>query len=232
MAKLGCCATSFRMILIIMNTLFFIFGLLLLILGLVLKYTTVLNKFMNIDGISTLITSTTISGFLIFVIVIAVFCMVVSLFGLIGSCCTNRFFLICYEVVIVLLFLAQAIALMVLLFSSSKVEKEFKNGLNKTVEDINNKTSSYQSNCALMESLSSLFECCGANGPNDFKNVEDRYKCCDVRKNSTLGCGDKIVKSIKGNYVGFIVVPNSLILGIELFAIVTVPFLIGRIGRG
>ena len=131
MAKLGCCASSIRVFLILVNSIFFILGLLLLILGLVLKYTTVFNKFLNIDGISTLIKSTTITGFLIFVIVISVFCLVVSLFGLIGSCCTNRFFLICYEIVIVLLFLSQAIALMVLLFSSSKIEKEFRYSLTK-----------------------------------------------------------------------------------------------------
>ena len=215
MAKLGCCATI-------------ILGLS-LILGLVFKYTKVFNKFLVL--ISTLVKSTTITGFLIFVIVISVFCLVVSLFGLIGSCCTNRFFLICYEIVIVLLFLSQAIALMVLLFSSSKIEKEFKNGLNNTVNDIND-NKSYQSQCALMESLSGVFQCCGLNGPKDFTNPSDVYSCCDKKHNSTLGCGDKIVKDIKQNYVGFIVIPNSLILGIELFAVITVPFLIGRIGRG
>jgi hypothetical protein len=131
----------------------------------------------------------------------------------------------------VLLFLSQAIALMVLLFSSPKVEREFKTILNTTVSDINKNDTSYKSQCGFMGSLSEVFSCCGLNGPLDFKNPSDVYSCCDKKKNSTVGCGDKVVKDIKGNYVGFLVVPNSLILGIELFAIITVPFLIGRIGR-
>jgi hypothetical protein len=226
---LGCCAKSVRFFLILINSLFLTMGLIVLLTGLLLKFTSVFNDFTNVPGIDTLVKSSTITGVLTTLLVIGSFCVVISLFGLIGSCCTSKFFLVIYEILIILLFLSQFIALMVVLFSSGKVETEFREGLNKTVNHINKNDTDRSDSCKLSNTLSRLFKCCGSNSPNDF-NINDRKECC-YDANYSVGCGDKIIKDIKGNYIGYLVVPNVIILGVELFGMIMVPFLIGKIPK-
>jgi len=60
---------------------------------------------------------------------------------LLGALCASKFFLITYEVLLVLVFLGHGILLLVATFKSSEIENNFRKELNKTVDVINNPNS-------------------------------------------------------------------------------------------
>jgi hypothetical protein len=63
-----------------------------------------------------------------------------------------------------------------------EVEKLYRQELNKTMGDLNNKTFILNNNqtaigyCTAFKLLSELFECCGVNGPNVKEALENRVK--------------------------------------------------------
>jgi hypothetical protein len=153
--------------------------------------------------------------------------------GLIGACCANRFFLVIYELVLVLLFLAHGLLLIVGGIKSGEVEREFRSTLNTTVEKIrtsNRTADDHQSMCNAFKLVSELFECCGASSPADFDH-ELAAKCC-VQPMPVYGCSDRAVSVIKRNGINIIIIPNSVVLCFEFILILIVPFLIGRITKG
>ena len=233
--KIGAFAQCTRFLLAVINVIFLILGLVIFITAIVLRWgSSSFSKMINIDEISTLIEGAgSISAITIFFLILGGFIILLSLFGILGVKYMNRFFLIIYEIVIVCLFLAQVICLLVLLFSKSGIEKEYNKGLNKTIEDINGLKDNYDVKIKLMKDLSVLFKCCGANGPEDFKNqtlVTDKTVCFDYKGEYANGCGKKSVNTIENNVINLIVIPSSIILGIEFFAMIMVPFLVGKAG--
>lgn len=231
--NLGCFARSVRFLLVILNFVFLLLGIVVFITAAVLKWSTLFNKFINIDGIDSLIKVGSISTVSTILLVISGFAVGLSLFGICGAKYMNRFFLIIYEVLIVILFLVHGVSILVLVFSSSKIENEFRKGINSTIHDLNSndtKPSDFKAKCDLSFAISEIFHCCGAQEPNDFVNASLVEKCCK-RKDYKVACGDKVVSSIKNNAVNLLIIPNSVILAIELFGIIMVPFLIGRAGK-
>ena len=75
-----------------------------------------------------------------------------------------------------------------------------------------------------MKALSSVFECCGSNGPQDFLNTTFVEDCCISKV--YVGCGDKLVDTLKTNGIEIILIPNMILLGIELLLILIIPCLI------
>jgi hypothetical protein len=232
--KIGFIAQFTRFILAIINVIFLLVGLVVFITAIVLRWgSTSFNKLINIPDINKVIDSASqISGVTIFLLILGGFIILLSVFGLLGIKYMNRFFLIIYEIVVVIIFLAQIIALLVLVFSSSTIETEYRKGLNKTIENINSHPANATDDCALMKSLSNLFDCCGANGPQDFKNVTlvTGQICCSKPSLIQKGCADRSVDDIETNVINLVVIPSSVILGIEFFAMLMVPFLVGKAG--
>merc|ERR1719468_1135172 len=99
----------------------------------------------------------------------------------------------------------------------------------KTVTDLNDDPSK-QTNCDIMKTISTAFDCCGYEGPlNNATTAED---CCKVNKDKTIpkqGCNEKSINKIEKNALNFLIIPSAIILGIEVFVFITVPFLIGRV---
>lgn len=234
MASYGGFAQCTRFLLAIINVIFLILGLTVFITACVLRWgSTGFSKLINIEEISTLIEgASSINAITIFFLVIGGFIILLSLFGILGVKYMNRFFLIVYEIIIVCLFLAQIVAILVLVFSSSSIESEYRKSLNNTMDAIN-KDKDIDENCKLFKSISDVFHCCGINGPSDFVNqtlVTSKICCKDYTGDYSTGCADKSINSIEDNVVSLIVIPSSIILGIEFFAMVTVPFLVGKAG--
>ena len=236
--KIGAFAQCTRFLLIIINVLFLILGLTVFICAIVLKWggSTFSDLISNKD-LNTLINgASAISGVSVFFLILGGVIILLSLLGLLGAKYMNRFFLVLYEIVIIVLFLAQAISILVLVFSSSKIEKEYTKALNETITDINthnNDTQIITDKCKIMKSLSELFHCCGSTSPKDFLNqtlVTEKICCSEYTGDYADGCADKSIKKIKDNVVSFLVIPSSIILGIEFFAMITVPFLVGKAG--
>lgn len=231
----GCCGSFIRIVLTIINSLFLLIGLAIFIISAILRWSpdSFLKKIIDNNEVDSLINLSSLNSITIALMVFGGFIVLLSLIGLMGAICANRFFLVIYEIVIVCLFITHVIILIVAAFESSAIEKEFKKSMNGTIEVLNTPTSdpdTVTASCAALKFLSELFECCGAEGPQDFTyNTTFRYECCF--KNYTNGCTDKTISSVKSNGVNIIIIPNSIILGFELILVVLVPCLIGRIGR-
>jgi hypothetical protein len=188
---------------------------------------------MDKDEIGSLINLSSLDSITIALMVFAGFIILLSFVGLMGAICANRFFLVVYEIVIVCLFITHLIILIVAAFESSDIEKKFRKSMNDTIQVLNTPTSNpdtLTANCVALKFLSELFECCGAQGPQDFTyNTTFRYECCF--NNYTNGCTEKTISSVINNSTNIIIIPNSIILGLELILIILVPCLIGRISR-
>jgi hypothetical protein len=232
--KIGFCAQSARFFLTIINVLFLILGLVVFITGIVLRWgSTSFNKLINIPDINKIIDSAgSISGVTIFLLVLGGFIILLSFFGILGVRYMNRFFLVVYEVIVVAIFLAQIIAILVLVFSSSTIINEYKKALNGTMDDVNKNGADAGDKCQLFKGLSSVFDCCGANGPSDFLNqtlVTEKI-CCEKGDPNQKGCASQSVDEVQKNVINLVMIPSAVILGIEFFAMLTVPFLIGKAG--
>jgi hypothetical protein len=247
----GCFGSFIRLVLSLINLIFLLFGIALFLSSAFLKWgdLSMLNRAVgDLRQVKTVLDMSTIDFLSIALMILSGTIILISLFGLIGACCANRFFLVVYELVIIVLFLSHGVLLIACGLKSSDVEKEFRNSLNKTVQDLRrfsldqnimnntNNTSLLQqedlfkSKQQTMFFLSEMFECCGANGLRDFDDNEALLnKCCSVKVNR--GCADTIVSEIKANGINIVIIPNSVILCFEFIIILIVPFLIGRITR-
>ena len=231
--NLGFCGSSIRFLLIIINVLFFLMGLIVFIIAAVLKWTTVFNTFVNIKEIETLVKLGSIESVATVLLIVSVFAMIVSVVGMIGAKYANKFFLITYEIIVVLLFLTHGIAALVVAVGSSKLQSEFSDAMNKTIDNINSNETMpdvFDKDCNLMRNLSSVFKCCGANGPWDFTNATFSFECC-APEDYQVGCTDKIIKDVVEYSIHMIVVPSVIILLVEIFAILMVPILICRASK-
>ena len=229
---MGCCGSLLRFILGLINVLFLLIGIALVVCTSILKWANI-SKFKEISGLDKLINLTSIDAVAITLLCIGGFIILLSFIGLIGITCSNRGFLIVYEIVIVILFMAHLGALIALLVMSSKIETEFRKALNDTIITINNPTTSaseLKTKCEIMKGLSNLFTCCGANGPQDFANTANIANCCQDASVKN-GCADTSVDAIKKYSIYLLVIPTSVILFIELISIISVPFLIGQISN-
>ena len=145
----GCCGNFIRLLLGLFNIIFLLLGIALVVLTCLLKWSNVFSKVLNISTVQTLINLTAVDAVTIALLVIGAFAIVLSLVGLIGTICLSKPFLIIYEIVIILLFLAHLGALIYLLVQGSTIQKEFGNGINATVTAINYPSTSNQNTTQL-----------------------------------------------------------------------------------
>jgi hypothetical protein len=217
-----------KIILLTLNIVLFIVGLLVTILGLVLKYDKKFKELISFKELEKILDIGQINTITIMVISIGAFVMILSLLGVAGLVFLSKFLLITYQVIIIILFLAHGIGLLVYVFDRSTIEKGIKTGINKVVTNLNteaNNTNSYKTDCDIMKALSSLFTCCGSDSPNDFKNNTDAItNCCSTKSPEVqTGCSSKIINSIQENAKIYLIIPSCIILAVELIVIVMTP---------
>lgn len=231
--KIGCCGNMFRFILFVINFLFFLLGVVVFITAAVLKWGNTIEKLNDIPELKEISYVGSINTVAIIIMIVGAFITLLSLFGLLGVKFLNRPLLIIYESIVVLLFLTHGISILVIIFASSGIETKYKEILNNTMNDLNaNKHIS--TNCDVFKGLSEVFHCCGVTKPSDFINQTLTTECCAQDKNSnpyTDGCGDKSFNDLQKNAINLLIIPSAVILLVELFSIITVPFLIGRINK-
>lgn len=224
--NLGCCGSLFSMLLTILNVIFMILGILIFILAAVLKWG---SSVLDIDGIKDIIKFGSFDAVATLLLIFGAVIFGLALFGILGVRCASKFFLVIYEGIIIVLFLAHLISLIVLLFSESSIEGEFRGALNTTVTKLNeNKKPDGSVECIVMTGLSTAFACCGNKG-NDLLPSVGQICCSNYNSTASVGCTDKAISYLKDNAVSFIIIPSGVILLVELIVIVTVPFIMGKI---
>ena len=221
----GFCGSSVRCLLISANVCFLLLGLVAITTGAVAKLNIKeLNQFDEINAVRPMANG---------LLVVGAFALFVSLFGLIGAKYLNRFFLIFYLIAVLCMFLLHGVALIWLVANTSSIHNGYISAVNTTVNDLkqtnNNNSTKYQEECKFMLALSNFCDCCGFNGANDF-STDVATECCAKPYNQQDGCAQKSYNKLQSVSFYLIVVPSLVILAIELFAIIVVPFLIGKRG--
>lgn len=230
----GCCGGLFRTILVIINVIFLIVGAIFFGVGAFFKWSddSWFVQFINDPQVSNILVSnvTDTIGFLL--MGFGGFVMLLSIFGFIGAACANRFFLIIYEIITVILFLTHGVGFSLVLIYSPDFENSYRDLMKDFVRQINDPSASPESVtavCAAYKILSDSINCCGTNDRYDFKNQTLATLCC--RDPNSDGCMQMSIDLIKDNVTGYILIPNGVFLVIEFLVVLIVPFLIGRIGR-
>lgn len=230
--KLGCCGNIVRFFLLIINALFLVFGLTVFIAAAVLKWGNgALNKLADIKYMDDLVKVGSVGSIAVFLMILGGTIVILSFVGILGVKFMNKFFLVLYEIIVAVLFLAHLIALLVLIFGASKIEDTYKKELTNQLNKLNNNTE-YDIGCDLFKALSNTFHCCGVNSYKDF--TLNGTVCCDIDEetkkipNENVGCRDKSVELVKENAINLLIIPSAIILVVELFALSMVPCMIGK----
>ena len=231
--KIGFFGSVIRFLLGIINGIFLLLGFAIFLSAAILRWNSnsIINKINN-DAAKNILNFSVLDNVSLTFIIIGAFIIVVSLLGLFGIIFTNRFLLVIYEIIICSLFLAHVIILLYAVIKSSSLETELRKSLNQTIERINDNSMSpdmQKEDCDALKFLSQLFECCGANNLNDFTNKTMIEMCCV--QNTTNGCSDKIISTVKTDGANIIIIPNAVILLFEFLILISVPLLISRVSR-
>ena len=231
---MSCSGSLFQFIFGLINIIFLLIGIALIVITSVFKWSNI-SSLKKISDLEALFHLTQIDAVTIALLCLGGFIVVLSVIGLIGVCYEDRCFLIIYDIITVILFLAHVAALIVLLKMTPDLEKQYRASLDSIVDGINERKNQndFERKCKLMNVLSAFFTCCGSKGPQDFKSDTERNACC---KNGALamkqpGCADTSVNYIKKYSTNFLVIPTCVIVFIELLAIVSVSLLIGRLNQ-
>lgn len=231
----GCCGSFIRVVLSLINIIFLIFGIAIFLLAALIKWGDIssISRLINNEDIKSIIDMSVFNTVAVVLLIFGGFIILLSLIGLIGACCANRFFLVIYELVIIALFLAHGCILIVGGIKSSDVEKEFRKTLNQTAHSLtssNMTETEFKTKCQGFKIISQFFSCCGAESPSDF-NKTLQQECC-YGQTQVYGCSQQLISTVKTHGINVIIIPNSVILCFEFLLILIVPFLIGRITKG
>lgn len=229
---LGGFGSTIRFVLMIVNFLFFIIGLVLCITACILKWGTSLTKLIDIDEVKDIVNSESINNVATLLLILSVFIMIVSLIGFVSVKFMNRKLMLIYEIVVGVVFLIHVIAVLVIVFGWSSLEKEFRDGFSKIIDSINTNSSDFQVDCNVSHDISALFKCCGAEGPDDFVNHTLVETCCKSADLKTPGCSTKVVNALKDITHNLLIVPSIILFIIEFLALVFVPLLMRRVKSG
>lgn len=185
----GFCGKVGTVFLVIINIIFFLMGLGLVIAG-ALALTDVSN--INTDHIKPILDSIPVGSFeagslvknlTTLIIVIGAFILLIAGLGLFGACCQNKFMLVTYAV-LVLILLVMKIAVIILWFTmKNTVENEVKDKLFVSLKD-NYKEDTLTNSNSISNAWNYMFmtlDCCGVNPVVSTKNdFDSTYWCNDV----------------------------------------------------
>lgn len=111
----GCFGSFIRIILSLINIVFLLCGLAVFLIAAALKWadTTLISRFIKDEGIRSIIDVSAFDTVSWALLVLGAFIVLLSLIGLIGACCANRFFLVIYEIILIMLFLSHGVLLII-----------------------------------------------------------------------------------------------------------------------
>ena len=76
-----------------------------------------------------------------------------------------------------------------------------------------------------MKTMSDMYKCCGAYGPEDFNNQGDIKNCCSNEPQQS-GCGRKSNNVVRQVFDLAFVLPNSIVLAFEFIVVLMASFLV------
>ncbi|XP_055995211.1 CD151 antigen-like [Ostrea edulis] len=180
---MGCGSAIGKAFLVTVNTIFTILGLVLLIIGcivkfnkeLVTKYADELFKVIKLESANLNLDELLSSSAVVFIIV-GVVILIVGVLGCLGACCGWRAFLVIYAIIVFLVLIAEIAGVVLAAFMKKDVEKVVKDGLKKSITEFY-KGDEFQEPVTLAwNSIFIEFDCCGVDNYMDFDNATNWNK--------------------------------------------------------
>ncbi|XP_002161461.1 23 kDa integral membrane protein [Hydra vulgaris] len=175
----------------------------------------------------------------VFIIAVGVIVFVIGFLGCCGAIKENYCMVMVFSVLLGLIFILEIVAGILGFIYKNKVQEYAVDGLKRAVKEYENKDEPGASE--LLDWAQLKFECCGANGPSDYKNLTKNETCgttqgvktCHKNKDcakklNNEGCKSKFEQFIKKNLVVVGVIALSIAF-IQLLGIVFACYLMKAI---
>jgi len=216
-----CCGEFIRIILFVLNFIFWAAGGVILGVGIYVK--------VQLDQLKTLeVSHDTLNTSALFLISLGCIVFVVGLLGCCGSLTQNRCMLLLYFSLVTIIFIGEIALAIAVYYNKDGVTDSIKDQFKDCMGKYSNKTEEICRDT--IDSLQSVLKCCGINKPTDWKNYTMETppsSCCIDGKNCTYtencfkdGCYNTINDFVNTNakYIGFGVLGVALVelLGMSL----------------
>lgn len=166
---------SSRAWMLILNTFFFLMGFGILSIGLWSQFDKNFSVLWNSLELSKVIDAKGLNGASLLLILSGLSSVIVSFVGLYGSLKKDKCFLTTYCLLMCIILILEIAAASVFISYNTQARIQLEIGLNKTVEQIN--TNEDKAAIQVMNTIQTVFKCCGCNGPMDYKNLTSMHSC-------------------------------------------------------
>jgi hypothetical protein len=224
----GCLGTIVKFLLGLLNLLFLILGSTIIVLISVLRWSNFnWSELIRNAIIQSVLNITMLNIVSFFLLGFGGLMVLLGIIGLIGVCCTNKGFLVFYEVILGALFVIHLSLFIFVVVKTIALGQRNRQDISDTVFSVNYRTSNWEHKCEFLKLYSTVFKCCGDKGPEDFYLTSDKEDCCNDYKSFSRGCRYSIRL-----YNKFFLIPNAILLSLELITFISFIFLIRHIGQG
>jgi len=217
---------SSRAMLFMLNGLFFLMGCAIMSVGFWAQYDSNFSTLWSSLEVSKLMDARTLNGASLLLIISGLSSIIVSFIGLYGALNKDKCFLTTYTLLMSVIFMLELAAAVVFLSYENQSYDKLREGLNDTVAKINEDNDKVSIN--VMNTVQTIFKCCGCEGPNDYKNLTMMHSC-ETTKSTPLvpdyyqdGCYQSIVHYIKSHMPILFGVSISIILLQVIFLVISV----------
>ena len=197
-----CTSLSSRTSLLALNTIFFFCGAGIFAIGLWSQYDKNFAALWNSFEVSKVIDAKALYGASLLLILSGLASVLVSFVGMYGAFKNDRCFLTTYCLFICAILIVEIAAAAVFISYQSEARDKLREGLNLTVNKINAEEDKIS--LKVMDTIQTVFQCCGCEGPNDYRNLT-QMKSCETKKSTAYfpdyyqnGCFMTII-----NYIGY-----------------------------
>ncbi|CAF2840990.1 unnamed protein product [Rotaria sp. Silwood2] len=213
-----------RIVLLVLNIIFLIFGFSILILGIYIKVNGNFSAITAAYNRTQTLGEESMQWIGTIMIIVGVFTSCLALFGCLGAMCQNRFFLYSYAIILGLIIsLKLAIVIVVLRFRND-LWQSYDSGFEEIFQN------AYRYNqiemIKIIEQLEQEFKCCGVNSYTDYTKYgySIPHSCYrnQIPKEFPFSqcCAEAVVLWV-WNKLPFIAVVLSIILFIEIFGLIS-----------
>ncbi|XP_046344168.1 tetraspanin-9-like [Haliotis rufescens] len=163
-----------KIFLIIINVIFLIFGLAILIAGIVFKVGFDVFKDALVETSGNIDFNLKYAGETFGLVVIVFGCLIILIAGLgcLGACCQWRVMLGIYGVVVGVILLAEIVAVAVVLAKGSKADEVLDKGLRNALKGYDDNASNKTAKDQSFDAIFSTFQCCGVDNYTDFQDAD------------------------------------------------------------
>ncbi len=170
MPRLSCGVSCSRLILVILNLVFLLFGFTIWGLGMYVKFDGNFKTIIAVYNITEALGGRTMGWIGIVMIVVGILTSGLAIFGCLGAGYKNRCFLYCYALILSSIIIVEFGAVVVILQFRNYLWQSYDSGFEKVFQNAyrQNQTATID----IIEQLERQFQCCGVDNYTDYDHVQ------------------------------------------------------------